>query len=209
MYRNIALGILVSTICLGATAQQKNTTLKTETAIDGKNIVRLMPVTIFNEGVGLGLSYERILDANGRIGFTLPLSLGIRNSNFDNYTSYNGDNRGYSFLVNPGIKFYPAGQRKKVSYALGASLFAATGQSDVYDINNTGFYRLSNGNFLRMGIMVNNYLQFNLNRKLNIGLEVGVGPMYLNRYKDRSTNQTYNMGIDAMGQFSFHIGYRF
>lgn len=198
MYKKIlSAAILAISINGAAQAQQSKPAY-------GPNILRLMPLTAFNGGVGLGLSYERILDANGKVGLNIPVSYGIRSGNSD----MGGNEFNSALMINPGIKFYPSGQRK-VTYALGASLFAAMGTDDGYryDINQT--YRYSNISTLQAGIMVNNYLQFNLSPKVNIGLELGVGPVYLDQRKDKTNNITYNEGLDVMGQFSFHIGYRF
>lgn len=173
-----------------------------QSSVYGPNIIRFMPLTAFNGGVGIGASYERILDANGKVGLNIPFSLGIRNNR-----DYTNNNMNYTFMFNPGIKFYPTGQRK-VTYALGASLFTSFGSEDGYryDINQS--YQYVNANTLEAGIMVNNYLQFNLSPKVNIGLELGVGPIYINQFKDQTNNIMYNNGLDVMGQFSFHIGFR-
>jgi hypothetical protein len=194
MFKKLLSALLVLVMATGAaTAQQNNY---------GLNIIRIMPLTAFNGGVGLGASYERILDKDGKIGLNIPLSLGFRNNG-----DYNND-MNTTFMVNPGIKFYPGGQRK-VTYALGASLFASFGTNNGYryDINQS--YQYVNANTLQAGIMVNNYLQFNLSPKVNIGLELGVGPAYIDQERDVTNHITYNNGLNVMGQFSFHIGFRF
>jgi len=194
MFKKLLSALLVLVMATGAaTAQQNNY---------GPNIVRIMPLTAFNGGVGLGASYERILDKDGKIGLNIPFSLG-----FNNNGDYNND-MNTTFMFNPGIKFYPGGQRK-VTYALGASLFTSFGTNNGYryDINQS--YQYVNANTLQAGIMVNNYLQFNLSPKVNIGLELGVGPAYIDQEKDVTNNVMYNHGLNVMGQFSFHIGFRF
>ncbi|WP_129020148.1 hypothetical protein [Edaphocola flava] len=194
MFKKLLSALLVLVMATGAaTAQQNNY---------GPNIIRIMPLTAFNGGVGLGASYERILDKDGKIGLNIPFSLGFRNNG-----DYNNDMNA-TFMVNPGIKFYPGGQRK-VTYALGASLFASFGTNNGYryDINQS--YQYVNANTLQAGIMVNNYLQFNLSPKVNIGLELGVGPAYIDQERDVTNHITYNNGLNVMGQFSFHIGFRF
>ncbi|RQO30092.1 hypothetical protein DBR32_10925 [Taibaiella sp. KBW10] len=205
MYKKCVLIAASAAMALTASAQERTTVMR---PVYGANIVRIMPLTVFNDGVGLGLSYERILDKDGKVGVNIPVSLGIRNNSYNGSTGSYDQRMNYTVLVNPGIKFYPSGQRK-VTYAIGASLFAAMGTDDSYRIDNLGIYHYTEGSFLKTGIMVNNYLQFNLSPKINIGLELGIGPMYLNQYKDNNTNTTTNYGIDVMGQFSFHIGYRF
>lgn len=196
MYRKFLSFLMILVIAAGSASAQKNNTAY------GPNIVRIMPLTAFNGGVGLGLSYERILDKDGKIGLNIPFSLG-----FNNNGDYNND-MNTTFMFNPGIKFYPGGQRK-VTYALGASLFASFGTNNGYRYDQSQSYQYVNANTLQAGIMVNNYLQFNLSPKVNIGLELGVGPAYIDQERDVTNNITYNNGLNVMGQFSFHIGFRF
>ncbi|RQO30091.1 hypothetical protein DBR32_10920 [Taibaiella sp. KBW10] len=202
MYKKCVLIAATTAITLTASAKERTTVIR---PAYGAHMLRVMPLTVFNGGVGLGLSYERILDKDGKVGLNIPMSIGIKNKYNNLATPSNEMN--YTFLINPGIKFYPTGQRK-VTYALGASLFAALG---TYDGNyyRRGMYRYEEGNLLQAGIMINNYLQFNISPKANIGLELGVGPSYLNQYTESTTSTSRNTGIGVMAQLGFHIGYRF
>lgn len=179
---------------------------KSEVSPYGKNIVRLHPINVFvNGGVGFGLSYERILSDDGKFGLKIPFHFGM-NTDYSGWGS-SANITNYSLMINPGIKFYPMGQRK-VTYGLGFSLFGITGDNNHYVYNsNNNSYRLVNGSHSNFGMMVDNSIQFNLTPKFNIGLELGLGPSYFNRYNDGSTS--YNDPIEMMASFNFHMGYRF
>lgn len=167
----------------------------------GPNIVRFTPVTVFDNSVGIGFSYERILDKDGKISVNIPVCLGINMNNGYNGWGYS-TNTNYSIFLNPGVKFYPAGQRR-VTYALGASLFTMMGEDDYY----YGGPANEEADYFRAGIMINNYVHFNITPKFNLGLELGVGPRYINQY--RTTQSTFSDGISVSAQFGFHMGFRF
>lgn len=173
----------------------------------GNNIVRLYPINVFEfGGVGLGLGYERILTDDGKLGVKLPFHLGLR-SQWDNFSGPNGSNTtNYALMFNPGIKFYPSGQRK-VTYGLGFSIFGITASNDRYEGNWNGTSRFVSGSSAHLGMMVDNSLQFNLSPKFNIGMEVGLGPSYLNRYTEGALS--WSDPLRFMGSFNFHMGYRF
>lgn len=195
----LSAGALLSTTPLFARPEIRSAPAK---AYYAPNIVRFTPVTVFDEAVGIGFSYERILDKDGKISVNIPVYLGLNtNSGYNNGWGYNNTTN-YSMLINPGVKFYPAGQRR-VTYALGASLFTMMGEDDNYyggPINEQADY-------FRAGIMINNYINFNITPKFNLGMELGVGPRYINQYKTATT--TYNEGISVSAQFGFHMGFRF
>ena len=107
----------------------------------GNNILSLVPgaYTVSVDGsindVGIGASYERLLDKHGHIGLILPVVVCFASSkDFNNYAYnyYNSNGATYSgnyhsvFLM-PGVKFYPATSKNAVRYSIGASLFCAFG----------------------------------------------------------------------------------
>ncbi len=173
----------------------------------GKNILRFNPINIFAYGgVGFGLGYERILTDDGKFGVKIPFHIGLQSENYYNgWGNYSGDKTNVALMINPGVKFYPVGQRK-VTYGLGFSLFGITGTDDGYNYDN-GVQRLYTGTHSHFGMMVDNSIQFNLTPKFNIGLELGLGPSYYNRYK--SDMGSYTETLQMMGSFNFHMGFRF
>lgn len=203
MSKKIALillgaGALFSTTPLFARPEVRSVPAK---AYYSPNIIRFTPVTIFDNSVGIGFSYERILDKDGKISVNIPVYLGLNTNNGFNSGPGYYNNSNYSMLLNPGVKFYPGGQRK-VTYALGASLFTMMGEDDYYYGGPA-----DNADYLKAGIMINNYVHFNITPKFNLGLELGLGPSYINRYQ--TTYYTHHEGISFSAQFGFHMGFRF
>src|SRR5690606_18703231 len=108
--------------------------------------------------------FEQSIDARGRLSYTLPFSIGWDTQNSSDFGTTNAFQHKTALFVNPGLKFYPAGySRKMLNYALGLSCFYHTGSaSGVYGNNFTNAsatdYQFSTG-----GILINNYLGFNVN----------------------------------------------
>ncbi|PSK94581.1 hypothetical protein [Taibaiella chishuiensis] len=187
----------------------------------GSNILRLSPITAMDIGVGFGLSYERIFGQEQMIGIVIPAAL-ILQDKADGYNpingTYNNDVRYNAyFYFTPGLKIYPFGQRR-VTYAVGPSLMFMYGGgkewvSD-YD-SNTGVttFRESEMTRTRFGMLVNNYVNFQITPAFNLGLELGLGMRYYDKESRTNTfynyGGSYNNGFDVTGQFSMTLGYRF
>ena len=185
----------------------------------GSNILRLSPITAMDIGVGFGLSYERIFGQEQMVGLIIPASLILQNK--DGYNplngSYNNDIRYNTyFYFTPGLKIYPFGQRR-VTYAVGPSLMFMYGGgkewTSEYDMN-TGntTYRESTISRTRFGMLINNYVNFQITPSFNLGLELGLGMRYYDKESHTNTFYNYgdfNNGFDVTGQFSMTLGYRF
>ncbi len=192
----------------------------------GNNILALSPVSFNNDGVGLGLSYERVLGKKGIASFYLPLTVAFNMNNRNNYygSGYN-DNITYStFNAMPGIKFYPTGNRGKVRYAVGPNVLVSYGTepgyytSPMYYPNGTiASYNYNSIERFRMGMLVSNSLNICPTPHLYLGLELNLGFVYLNEtnYSSSYYNNYYYGGYydnndDVVyAQFAFKIGYRF
>lgn len=183
----------------------------------GTNIVRISPITAMDIGVGFGLSYEKIFGREQMVGLVLPayLMIGADNGGGDPifnpgmYSSNNNNN--LYFYFNPGLKIYPFGQRR-VNYAVGPSLMFGYGGGTEWRYDGTYNYQEQvDVTKLRLGMLVNNYINFQLTRGFNLGVELGIGVRYIDREtEDRGYyRQTYNNGINVTGQFSLTLGYRF
>jgi len=175
----------------------------------GKNIIALAPLQLTGDnvqsGVGLSLSYERMLDKNGIISFYMPIIASFSNNNNYYYGNTYTNTTYTSWYFMPGVKFYPTGSRGIIRYAVGPSFVIAAGNTGQYvdPYGNT-----SSGNYSIFGFMVNNSLNICPTPHLYLGLELGLGVSYIT-----NQNNSYNssVGIDAnpMVQFAFKIGYRF
>lgn len=194
--KKIIFGLSLLSMAYSAGAQQRNIL---------KNNMKFYPLSAFAYGgVGLGIGYERLLDDEGKLGLNLPVYMGLTNSSDGSMNVTTNT----TFMFNPGVKFYPMGQRR-VTYGIGASLFGSVGNRDEYVYFNNGARRLVNKNEVRAGMLVNNSVQFNIGKKFNLGLDLGLGPSYLNHSNNRTTGERYSDGIEFMASFGFHLGFRF
>jgi hypothetical protein len=185
----------------------------------GTNILRIAPLTAMDIGVGFGLSYEKLLGKDKMVGIIIPVSLILENSDIlNNYNTGASDNYNTYYYFTPGVKIYPFGQRR-VTYSIGPSLMLGFGSghgtiSDWDSFGNT-LYSDYTKKVFRLGMLINNYLNFQITPGFNLGLEGALGIRYLDRqtYDYQSPNfpsaQNNNNGFDITGQFSMTLGYRF
>jgi hypothetical protein len=184
----------------------------------GSDILRLAPITAMDIGVGFGLSYEKILGKEQMIGLVFPVSLILQSKN-NNYVGANGSDIRYNKFVyfTPGVKIYPFGQRR-VTYAVGPNLLLGYGggKEAVYDYSGNIAYpalREVEVTRLRLGMLINNYVNFQITPTFNLGLEGGLGMRYYDKESYSGSiytyNNNYNNGFDITGQFSLTLGLRF
>lgn len=176
----------------------------------GKNKIDVSPFKALDSGPGFGISYERILDKGGYFGLLLPFTVTIP----DNYyiSPFGEENSDQMYYFSPSLKVYPFGQ-KRVTYAVGPTLFTGIGTEWNYNSRydpQTGVTTSSDEkrDRFRMGLIVNNYVNFQITQHFQIGLNAGVGPRYFDREKSQSS--TYrNRGMEITGEFNFSLGFRF
>jgi hypothetical protein len=161
------------------------------------NIVAIAPVQSTENGWGLGLSYEHMLDKKGILSFYGNL-----------YASFNTEsNAGGSaatvnpmYYISPGLKLYPTTCNGKVKYAVGPSFVAAFGKETDYD-NYLGLPNTENR--FTLGVLVNNSVNFSPSAHIYACLEFGFGWSYINTLGGVATTQK------GLAQFAFKIGYRY
>lgn len=185
----------------------------------GSNIVRLAPITAMDIGVGFGVSYEKIFGDNQIFGVILPVTLLLENSTNNAMYSgaYNQDQFNTYVYFTPGVKIYPFGQRK-VNYSVGPNLMLGYGGGKqwqtVTNLSGAETQVSVTSTRLRLGLMVNNYVNFQVSRLFNLGLEGGLGMRYYDKtsYSGSSFyagNGDFHNGFDITGQFSLTLGLRF
>jgi len=184
----------------------------------GRNMLRFLPVTATDIGVGLGFSYERILDREQRLGLTIPLSLVLENMEYYYGHPTFESNQYHTYLYfAPGLKIYPFGQRR-VTYAVGPSLMfiygGGKGAEYGWDMHGREIVAKYSKTVFRFGVLVNNYVNFQITNRFNIGLEGGLGVRYLDlqsyKYDGLHVDDRQNrFGFDITGQFAMTLGYRF
>lgn len=186
----------------------RNHKLTASEARYGNNIIALSPMQLTNDniqgGVGLSLSYERMLDKNGIVSFYMPAIVSFSSDNSYYGNTYNNTTHTSMYFM-PGVKFYPTGSRGVVRYAVGPSFVVAFGNTG----NGTDPYgNPVSGNYNIFGFIVNNSLNIYPTPHLYLGLELGLGVSYVTNM-DNSYNTNVGFGADPMVQFAFKVGYRF
>jgi hypothetical protein len=176
----------------------------------GKNIISIAPLQMSNSStLGIGLQYERVLDPNYIISFYSPLLYAsITQQYYNSSKGTNDDAQGYMFWVYPGIKVYPVGSDRIVSYGIGPSFALGTGNVPI--INRTtsqGTYTesVSTVSKFQIGIIINNSINIQATKNIHIGTELGLGLPYNAKASDKDDD--YNE--TPIVQFNFNIGYRF
>ncbi|NIJ52064.1 hypothetical protein [Dyadobacter arcticus] len=176
----------------------------------GRSMVSFSPFKALDSGPGIGLSYEFLVDKRKYIGVILPFTMTFPDRY--NYLFDSAGNRSEMYYFSPGLKIYPFGQRK-VTYAVGPHVFTGFGRgytnSSIYDPV-TGIYKTVQGrvtNF-RLGVMVNNYINFQITPRFQLGLNAGLGSRYVDR-ETTPSNVTNRGGINITGEFNFSFGLRF
>lgn len=175
------------------------------------NMIGINPLQIVNNHIGIGVYYERNLVSNGKLSATLPIQYGMEM--IDNYNRFNNEisKTRTALFINPGLKYYPFGIKRFFTYALGMSLFTHFGNvSSVYynDQNYMAYYSKEGIQFVAAGTLVNNYLNFKINRVVSFGLELGLGITYLNNYKIKSTDLLVKSGASVFPNIAFQLGFR-
>jgi hypothetical protein len=186
-------------LCAGSNAFAQKTESKY-----GNNVIAISPIQITNQGVGIGLTYETVLDKQGIISLTVPAAVAFSSAN-NNYYYYTRKRFATLYFM-PGIKFYPTGSKKRVSYAVGPNLALAIGKHPVtIQTAYPHYYPVTTLNDrLSIGTMVFNYLDINPTEHLYLGLEMGMGVAYLDQSNGTSTGN-----MPFLFQLGFKLGYRF
>lgn len=175
----------------------------------GSRIVTFSPLQFTENGFGLSVGYEKVLDKAGYISATIPFvaTFNLNNGTYqDNYgTTHNGHSDVMLYLM-PGLKIYPGGSHSVVNYAIGPSLVMGTGEKSnaVYaNYPNYGIISYDTKDHQELGMIVNNSLNINPSEHIYLGLEFGFGFTYFSRVGG------LNDGTKGLVQGAFKLGYRF
>ncbi len=172
--------------------------------------ISLSPFQYTENGVGVGLSYERALDIDGYISAYVPFIATFNmqdNRDMYNYNNQYENRNNIMFYAMPGIKFYPTGMGR-VKYAVGPSAVIGVGQKTIdyyYYDPYYGYGTSRNGTYDRVlfGMMINNSLNIYATKRVYVGAEMGFGFTYMDIINN------VNRGVTFLTQGSFKIGYTF
>jgi hypothetical protein len=196
MTRSNKLLVAFSLISFGATAQQAD-------GLEyGRNLISVSPVHLSERTpTGVGIQYERFVGSSGKLSLNFPLAYSFGQSDACDPTI-----RARVLYAYPGVKFYPAGYKHKVTYAVGPSVALGTGTTNCNcgeteivagDARPSGYKPVS-----EIGLMINNSVNLQASRHLYFGSEIGLGTSLLNTMGGK------DMGTDVMLQMNIKVGYR-
>ncbi|MBX9449770.1 MAG: hypothetical protein KL787_08660 [Taibaiella sp.] len=159
-----------------------------------------------DDNIGIGVEYERIVDKQRKVSIVIPFTYSFGSTDGYNFPSNETSNY---FYFNPGLKFYPFGQRK-VTYAIGPSLMFGTGKmTGYYDDPNTGIWNYGSMQRTTFGVLANNYLNVQLTQHFCFSADLGLGIAYWTRERYSNIDRTYNIDPRFTASFGLGFGYRF
>lgn len=172
---------------------------------EGNNILRIAPLAIMHTGPGFGISYERLVGADKKVGIVLPVTMTFESQNY----GMNDVGTNNFFYFTPGVKVYVSNPRR-VTFAIGPNLMFGHGSGSRWDWNG-GFSQKVDYTRTLVGILVNNYIGFNVTKSLTLGIEGGPGVVYSDKESTTvlGSATTINNGINATGNIQFNLGFRF
>lgn len=169
--------------------------------------LKLIPVATFDlyhsvYDYSVGIAYERAFTKDNRFSWVLPVFFGAKKQENDGFVGK--EDHKNMLKVNPGIKFYPFGQ-KTFTYGIGLSLFYLRGRREISMPSYSEISRMT-----QLGLMLHNSLSCNISKRLSLNLEIGYGPSIWNQFKDiKDQNNHYTPNILTMRHAHFSVGYRF
>lgn len=179
----------------------------------GRNILAVAPIQMSLTSVaGVGVHYERVIDKGGIVSLYVPVAFSFYQDEASTFSPTFPNtqleaNRVYAYAY-PGIKFYPGGSGRRLSYSVGPSVGLGFGtvykESTIYVPGGGYTRRVSEEGSFQAGFIINNGLNIQATPHLYVGTEFGVGITY---YDNRT--EDFVVGDGAMLQFNFKIGYRF
>ncbi|MBP6455259.1 MAG: hypothetical protein KA275_00910 [Chitinophagaceae bacterium] len=186
--------IIAITLILGAqltiSAQENRTGY-------GQHLVSFQPIAIVNDNIGVGLTYENFFHKN--VSLKIPVMYGLNNTNYA--------------AGGIGLKFYPSGHNKTVTYAIGPEIYLGYGKKEfttfIWDqATQRNIQVIENQTQSHFGFRLNNSLNITISKAIYLGMDLGLGINYIDKTKTTTTNNTYTSTSFA-GQFGISIGYRF
>lgn len=150
------------------------------------NSIRFSPIGVNEVGVTVGAEYERYFKNNPKLSFIAPVDVTFRQHDF----SWDNDASSPAYVFfRPGFKFYPGSTSRPVKYAIGSNLVLGHGKLTKYSYEEWGSNRKYTYNKnTKLGVMVTNYVNFDISRNFTMGINFGLGILYFNETENRSNN---------------------
>ena len=133
----------------------------------------IAPAIINNTGPGVGISYEHTLDDRGRFAFNADVYAAFSKSKW-HYSDYYRTTCMGTLL---SFRYYTAPCERKVRYALGFGIPLDILSRKTSEGRSPGGYSKQDRTdmYFRTGIAFHNSLQFNVSRRVAIGLNANLG----------------------------------
>ena len=170
------------------------------------NIISLCPYQMNDNGYGFGISYERLLNKKGNIGFYLPLSIayfGLGNQLLFGHPSFTNP----IYYISPGFKYYFNLKGKfGIKWSLNpAFLMGFCNGNDANYIYSKYNWQERNGKpiCILSGFIINVGGNIDYHKHINFGFDLGLGRNYL-IVKGQDINTP-----TPLFQTSIKVGYRF
>lgn len=164
------------------------------------NAIRFSPIGVNEVGTTVGISYEKFLTQNSKLSLVFPLDVVFRQH--ERYWGNDYTTSPAYFYFTPGFKFYPASTIRPVKYAIGSNLVLGAGDRYYYNSSSSS-YTYDRANNTRIGVMVINYVNFDISRKFTMGINLGFGLLYV----DKSDYKPNDIGGTV--QLSTNFGFKF
>ncbi len=170
------------------------------------NVIRFSPVGVNEVGTTVGLSYEKHLAKNPKLSLVFPLQVVFRQHERNWDDDYQSSPAYFYFT--PGFKFYPGSLERPVKYAIGSNLVLGSGDRYYYNSTQSNpdgswstYYDRANNT--RVGVMVVNYVNFDISRTFTMGINLGFGLLYVDKSKFKPND------IGGTVQLSTNFGFKF
>lgn len=174
-----------------------------------RNELEIVPITISDMGVGLGLSWERFLSQN--VSIVLPFFYSTQKKESGQAMDLSNTRFNDFFAVAPGLKFYPNG-RKRLSYAIGPNVQFeyGTGTDRYLHSDPTSESVVTEVTFrrYRWSLLISNYFEFQISKRASIGLVGAFGLLCHDKssFKSSFPSVPESKGIDLTGRLSVVFG---
>ncbi len=160
----------------------------------GQHLISFQPIEIVNENIGVGLTYENFF--HEKVSFKIPVMFGLNN------------NYGSGAL---GLKFYPTGHNRIVTYAIGPEIYFGYGKKEIStfiwdQVTQRSIQVIENQSQSHFGFRLNNSLNITISKQIYLGMDLGLGINYIDKIKSPSANYS---STSFAAQFGISIGYRF
>lgn len=171
-----------------------------------KNNLGVRPYVINNNGVGIGLNYERYLDSTNNFSLYIPLDyiLIITNNSTYNTPYYYGYKEMFGFSFSPSFRIYFK-EPRKFNWFVGIGGYYGYGYYSTYNVKNEN---------TSIGSIVNYGFKATIKKKVSVSLDIGTGLTlyYKNIFTDFYQQPNYtktDSKLRPIGSLNFQVGYNF